>query len=322
MNLRSRVGLDWRLVRGLAQLHVLNRTSLMLIIAVPILAAIWPVVQHTLMWYDGLLGGIQTSLENVIEDLAATGQDGGNTGEMGRLRHGLQVELRDLHTRLQELRLRSSGRLPVVWGLLFFSSLAVLCSTTIFQLACPDIVREFRLDDFSREKKREYSESPSASAVAWAIRHLESRSLGLEIIDEERTTEARANQEVDELRQRLREAESDQAALEAERERAADKYEWDNLEGNRLRSIEDTVRAARDDLRRFAERDRGDRGPDFRRKMALIETAATSYYLEEAGRTWPAMTICAIGYAFALWMLGDVFLQQAKAVASAVGWGI
>lgn len=67
---RRPLGVDWRLVRGLGQLHILNRTSLFLVVIVPILAAVWPVVQHTLAWYDGTLTHIQEKLEQLSETLS------------------------------------------------------------------------------------------------------------------------------------------------------------------------------------------------------------------------------------------------------------
>jgi hypothetical protein len=323
--IRRPLGLDWRLVRGLGQLHILNRTSLFLVIIVPILAAVWPVVQHTLAWYDGTLTNIQAKLEQISESLEGDQEKrlalaGSKTPNYSPVTTTTAVrdEIQQLTKHIGDLRLRSSSHLPTSWALLFFASLAVLAGRTIFQLGCPDTIREFQLDDYVRERKREYSEAPSVSAVTQAMYHLEQLSIAEDLIAEERKVEQESDFEMLDLQQRIKRANEEYQQLKTQMTTIID--EGDQDLSFKLRNLADEAREWRNDLRRLVESDRGDRGPDFRRRMSLIDLSAAQLYLHEARRARFAMLLCGVCYVIAIVLIGDVFEQQARAVAMAVDW--
>lgn len=351
-------GLDWALIRGLGQLHVLNRTSIFILVLVPFLASLWPVVQHTLMWYDGLLGNIEERLEDLTTRLdqpiapSALSSIGGSE-EISTMGDNLKSELKQLGEELDELRVRSAARLPEVWGLLFFASLAVLIGRTIFQLRCPEVVRDFPATYYIREKRREYAEAPSVSALHDAMEFLQARRIRLDLIQEVRETEEAAEAELRNLKEKLFAAEKGPAIadlmaseLETFKEQqfdleekfrdevapSAQKNILDQMEANKkeqddltaqIRQYRDLVRqipGLRDEVRRQTERDRGDHGPDFRRKMALIELSAQYHYAEAKEKFRISMLICALAYLIAITMIFQVFWDQGIEVATKVGW--
>lgn len=318
------LGLDWRLVRGLGQLHILNRASLILVIIVPILADIWPTVRHTMAWYDGTLTQIQESLGQIVNHLperrlraSSDGSNASTSSEYG-ITQGVRDELHRLTIHIEDLRLQAS-HLPTSLALLFFASLAVLLGRTIFQLRCPDTVREFQLDDYVRERKREYSESPSLRSVTQAMDYLDQLSIEADLIAEEREVERATDLEMIDLQERLKRAEDEYRELKVHLANVKDKNDRD-IGSRRLQGLLDEARQWRDDLRRLVESDRGDRGPDFRRRMSLIELSAAQLYLQEARRTRVAMLLCGICYVIAIVLIIDVFELQALAVAKEVDW--
>jgi hypothetical protein len=76
----------------------------------------------------------------------------------------------------------------------------------------------------------------------------------------------------------------------------------------------------RRELLSLDERDRGDRGPEFRRRMSLIELGAEQFYLSEARRARFSMVTCAIAYGIAVALIIRVISTQAYAVAQPAGW--
>lgn len=264
MNL-SRLRPDWRVVRGLGQLQLLNRASMFMIIFVPILTSLWSVVLRWLGW------------------------NGSNLS------------------------------LPESWALLFFGSLATLVGRTTFQLRCPDVVKYRGLEDYVREKKREYSESPSQSAVTNAIEYLKKLKIEGALIDQEEKVEADAQVRRQELKAELENVRGEIDQLKEERKYTANEADWE-LNRSRLRDLTNVVTDRRQDLLRVDERDRGDRGPDFRRRMALVEYSAQHFYLAQAKTAPVSMLFCAIAYGFAIVFIIKVIFKQALAVATAVGW--
>lgn len=256
---------DWRLVRGIGQLHLLNRASMFLLVFVPILAAVWPTVRQAL---DTALG--RTTF------------------------------------------------LPMSWAYLFGASLGTLSGRTFFQLACPEMIKDMSLAEYVRSKKREYAEAPSLAAVNQAIQSLESLGVNLDIIDLERQAEKRIESELALLRDQLEKNDSEIRHLKEARE-VATKDEREKYD-SKLYELTNESREFRDHLRRYEERDRGDRGPDFRRKMSLVELSASHTYLREASTNKLFMFFCALCYAAAIGLIIIVIVHQTKSVASAAGW--
>jgi len=293
---------DWRVVRGISRLHILNRTSILLIVVVPILASLWPVVQHSLAWYDGSLATIESRLNSVVASVRSLPAEGAISVAARR-------DLLELRKRLSMLRLRSEARFPSSLASLFFASLCVLFGQAAFQLGCPDTVKDVRIDEFTRDRKREYAEAPSSTAVDNAIRHLSDLGKHDNLVREHLEAEARAREEAAELLQRVADAELNFEHLE--QQKAGE---------GRLRDAAEDARLRRDEYRRFLERDRGDRGPDFRRRMALVERSARLQYLNEAQGARVAMLICILLYLGGLSLLGAVLVHQSATIARVAGW--
>ena len=80
------------------------------------------------------------------------------------------------------------------------------------------------------------------------------------------------------------------------------------------------MRALRDELRRARDRDRGDKGPDFRRRMALVEMGAVIFYRAEATKTRLPMLVSGACYALAIGVALVIILAQSMRVAAVAGW--
>lgn len=265
--MRQNLRPDWRLVRGLGQLQILNRTSMFLVVFVPILAALWSSVYDYLDWHF--------------------------TGD--------------------------SPLLPRSWALLFFSSLATLFARTVFQLRCPEMIRYAGLKDFIRDQKREYSDAPSLSSLNDAISELGTREEAVLLITAEKDSEALIVSQRNDLSDKIATISEEIVAFRRNLER--DHFTSDSYSAT-TRAIYDLNGEAtelRRELRALEDRDRGDRGPDFRRKMALIELGARSTYLREARLAPCSMLICGVSYLIAIGLIVEVLLKQSFLVAKSAG---
>jgi hypothetical protein len=258
---------DWRVVRGIGQLQLLNRASMFLVVFVPILAALWLQVQQSL----------RPPIDPAI-------------------------------------------LLPESFALLFFASLAVLLARTMFQLGCPETVVNLSLVDYVRIKKREYSEAPSLNAVSEAVALLKKLGIASELLIQEEREQTSTEDEVASLRSRLMGVDGQIDVVSLKRLASSDQVDWDARFGSDLANLRSHSRDLRDQLRRSEEKDRGDRGPSFRRKMAIVETSARQSYIAEAHRSMPIMTICALLYATSIVLILKVIVGQASAVAASAGW--
>ena len=252
-------GIDWRVVRGLGQLQLLNRASMFMVVFVPILAASWPTLQRAVSWVTS-----------------------------------------------------SQSQLPGSWAVLFFAALSALLARTFFQLRCPDVVKDFSLAEYVQRKKREYSDAPSLSAITEAIDQLREAKSGEDLVDQELQREEAIEIEKEAIKDRMRHLEyqiANQPPGDSDRE-----YNY------KREALANELRDYRNQLMRVEERDRGDRGPDFRRKMALIETAGRLFYLKQARTNGLALVGCALGYIFGVGLILCVIAKQSAAVAEAAGW--
>lgn len=252
-------GIDWRVVRGLGQLQLLNRASMFMVVFVPILAASWPTLQRAVSWVTS-----------------------------------------------------SQSQLPSSWAVLFFAALSTLLARTFFQLRCPDVVKDFSLTEYVQRKKRKYSDAPSLSAITEAIDQLTAAKSGEHLVDQELQREEAIEIEKEAIKERIRFLEHQIVNQPPESNERDYNYKRDAL-ANELRDY-------RNQLMRVEERDRGDRGPDFRRKMALIETAGRLFYLEQARTNVLALLGCALGYILGIGLILYVIAKQSAAVAEAAGW--
>jgi hypothetical protein len=280
---RLRAYFNWQLVRGIGQLHLLNRASMFLLAFVPILAAIWPTVRKVL-----------------------------------------------------EPALGHTTYLPASWAHLFAAALATMLGRTVFQLACPEVVKDFSLTDYVHSKKREYSDAPSLSAVNEAMLVLESSKAHEELIHEERETESEMAGQIRAIKEQLDQLGAERMELKNKQpERKSSVRVRSDDEGfspkmysssdddefrEQLRMLNSDSQRLHDRLRDLEAQDRGDRGPAFRRKMALVENAARHSYRQVAEKGLPSMLLCAAAYAIAIALILLVIWHQSKSIALAAGW--
>ncbi|HLO42387.1 MAG TPA: hypothetical protein VK176_15300 [Phycisphaerales bacterium] len=146
--------LHWKNVRGLGELAILARASMLMLVLVPVLAGLWPAIQSAVQryaaarWHDGLA------------TRAVRAMVGGY--DMPTVKGGPFLS----HT------------MPWAFGALFFAALFVVLGRVLYQMHVPDLIRsrsgyEFGLDekeDFRKhgsvEEERRLQESIDAIAEA------------------------------------------------------------------------------------------------------------------------------------------------------------
>lgn len=258
------IGFDWRLVRTIGKLHILNRASAVLLFLVPPVAALWPTIAEVL-----------------------------------RVRTGDELQL------------------PTSIALLFLAAVSTLLGRTIFELVCPDRVALNSLDEYVRSIRRDFAEAPSAQAIHSALAVLANEEGAKQHVQEELAAEAALDEEENSLKGQIQGAENRYA--EAMRDQA-ERSHFGDANDHAFRSAENTLRDLHDRYNRFRERDRGDRGPAYRRRVALVEAAAAAAYLNDARSSKISLFLCIGAYAISVYCVGRVIVRQLFQVFEAAGW--
>jgi hypothetical protein len=134
--------LSWQTVRAVGGLQLLTKASYMMLILVPILAGVW---QSLKMWSGQPIHEVSEAvrnLEQTAERREATVPES--------IAHEID-RVRTVSQRLQTLI--DSGhfdpKLPSAWALGFFAALLVVHGHFVYQLACPDLIKEQTPDKFA-----------------------------------------------------------------------------------------------------------------------------------------------------------------------------
>lgn len=164
--------INWQNVRNIGELQVLTRASYLMLILVPVMAAIWPGIRIVLNNYNQAITDAHYAMDIASEKLQiqvirseqiAESDDG--------IKHQLAEQvgeiLSNLDGRLNEviadysLKTIKKTSLPNVWVWTFLASLLVLLAHLVYQSRAPDIVRNYKLEEYAISRRNMYAENPS-----------------------------------------------------------------------------------------------------------------------------------------------------------------
>ncbi|MEE8153663.1 MAG: pentapeptide repeat-containing protein [Phycisphaerales bacterium] len=151
--MRRRFG--WTVVRGLGELGILTRVSLIALIAVPILAGLWPALRVAVNRYnramteaseqfDQAADRLETAAENTDPELSLT------IGEFGAWAH-------DWRDRFGEMTM-DQPQLSWTLALAFFAAVGVTLGQLLYQINAPAKLRKEDEDEFVESIHKRYPE--------------------------------------------------------------------------------------------------------------------------------------------------------------------
>jgi hypothetical protein len=172
---------DWRRVRTIGELQILTRASYLMLVVVPILAALWPGVRYSLGQYNRWAVETRTMLEHAsltlkletekVEHLLAALPTRSNEVEDTSITSKTEELLNQLQNKADEAVMHFSPKevanpwLPTVWARVFFAALSVLFAHLLYQMFAPETVRRYSPQEFASQMKNEYASNPTQGAM-------------------------------------------------------------------------------------------------------------------------------------------------------------
>ena len=329
-NIRQTPIFTWVWLRGIGQLQILNRVSIVLLIVVPMLAATWPAVRAVVNRYNHAAIRAQAALdvsaaridESVkrferlaanVSDETAINRSVEIQGHVAALRTSVDEYLHDLHPKPIE-----TPHLPCVWVLTFFAALFVLGGRTLFELYCPDIIRANTMSEYVEQKKLEFARAPSFSMLQLsmdAIKYDASKTVdATQLIQEESDGQEKLALAKSEIRTKIGQCEGVIGGC------LNPGIKSDSKDSARIKFHISNLRELRKDLRAIEQPDRGDHGPDFRRRMGIVEEGAKCVYNNASRQKFVSLVIGMMSYAAAILAIIVIIFNQSKSVLSAAGF--
>ena len=176
--MQPRKWVQWTRIRGLGELHILTRGSYFFLIAVPMLAAMWPAIQIGISQYNFALGVSIDALDYAAHALEASSETSGEehrASPVSSSEEKMRASLREIRAETSALRdvlklsLVENSNLPRSWAILFFASLSISIGHFIYQLFTPQLVRDFGIDEYSAQRKSDYTNNPTTGSLQAAL---------------------------------------------------------------------------------------------------------------------------------------------------------
>lgn len=311
----------WTGVRRLASFHLLTRASYAALLAVPLLASLWPAVRILVNQHNRgvteasqLLSVSAARLENAVLDvrtvvshldsLEIPGSAGASTAieELAEAARTTVERLRRYSADYSE-RTIDTPQLPWTLAATFLAALAVATGQFVFQIFCPDAVQEDDEDQFVEKRRKDVAASGSTEAVNRAR-----RSLNADSAPEPLATVEQLWQSVVDLHESGRASRLKQIVVRAP-DQAARLAEW--LQLQELESDLRTVPVLLGQLLASAATEES--------RIALVESAALVEFGNLDRRAPIAILAATSLYLFALVLVGRVIFVQARSVIEAAG---
>lgn len=165
--------IDWIQIRALGQLTFLTRASYLLLIFVPVLAALWPAVRSGINRYNG---AIQESLEALevasvhFQQISANANVDGTTAQkLVFLSDSLNEQLGNITASTAAMTI-SHLDLPFVWVSGFLAALFVALAHLLFQAFAPTIVQQASVKEHSNSEVKRFNELKSDGQLSLAAK--------------------------------------------------------------------------------------------------------------------------------------------------------
>ncbi len=289
----------WQTVRGLGQLQILNRVSLIALIAVPVIVACWPAVRALAGAYHRALGESYAAMDRLLLEIARAASsvpltDGARervldaTEEASAISTAWQVRLTEI--------VNEGPYIGDTLALVFVAAALVTLGLLVYQVWGAEDVRNYDRDKFIDRAHQRYPEK--ASDVNDGLRRAIERL--------EQIAKSRSDRHPNLVRHH-----GDTIWIPPR-----DRIDWFEDEKPPANASTDTCPH---------EMDRSERAPlsivpgAERRRITIEEGAKAEYWLKSRksiGLAWVSFLFYLIGIGCLLWVL----VIQAKRVAEAAGW--
>lgn len=151
--------ISWRTVRVFGGLQVLTKASYIMLLFVPLLAAVWPVFRGYINRYNQDLFEHQSAAADLMLTLEEI-----QTGNIPQgLNAGLDPAIYNIQQVINQLEKASfsNSDMPSVWAIAFFSSLLVVIGHAIYESFAPELVKKFSQEEYAAFELTRYSNHPT-----------------------------------------------------------------------------------------------------------------------------------------------------------------
>jgi hypothetical protein len=323
--------MNWRLIRNVAELQLLTRASYVTLIVVPLLAGLWPTVRLVVNQHNKAVAEAATIFDKATvrfeqaqhqltlpvsqPQQTASLQAQDLVGPLSRERATIEANkiLDELKQSVAQYKSDyaskaiESPRMPRTFAAAFLAALAAVMAHTLYQMGAPEPVRKMTLDQFVAAKKDDYSRHPTPIALETAQATLDAKLPGHDHFFRQRR-----------LRDKILETSDDEAV--ARSLSVSEEVELQSLLGRGF--FHDSDRPRVDHILHLV---RGGRTPqqleEFNRQqnMAVVAEAAEYKYLQASNRAPLVIIATAVIYAFALYLILTILVNQTGSVMSSSG---
>lgn len=322
--------LNWRLVRTMGELQILTRASYILIVAVPLLAALWPAVKlavnserraidHASQVLHGTSAELETTVLLMRQAVPSNKKSAGagNAATLflvqadriekaaNRIKQAADQYAKDL-----DQKVLADPAMPWTLAATFFAALAVVLGHVVYQINAPEPVRRMAWDAFVISRKEDFAKHPTEDAMDRAQRFLGTR--------QGRRLMLSTGYEADEILSRL-EYQSDEERkvyiAGMPREQVISLMVW--IDSNLSSAPKDHQQKIREIARKLIGIPSEDAQYEQFKRMTIIERGARAEYLQHAGKAPGSIILTVFLYGIALWIIAAVIKVQAVSVADA-----
>jgi hypothetical protein len=334
--------LNWRLVRGVAELEILTKATYFMLIFVPILAGTWPAVRlyvnnHNeavinstviLETYVNKFDKSKLNLENYInQNIEGTHFE--NNEELSEALNQISKSSSQFSNDVSSFtsdyipKTIEEPSLPWTWAAAFFASLFAVIAHLIYQLSSPEILRRFTLDEFVKDQKEDYSKHPSEASLEKAQNYLTTKQ-GL---TENKFDEHSAHKNFEKLIDAYRNKDKtislrplDIASNLSLKELAGiQDFITNDSNSGQINNASNVLELVRNVYESKNEKIGGDL--EKQKNMTVIERGARAEYIYWADRNLFTAFLTSLIYGIAIYIIFEIIIVQASSVVHMAGWG-
>lgn len=141
---------DWQVVRGVGELQVLTRVSYLMLVLVPILAALWPGVRLAVDRYNNAASKATEQATELAEDLRGLSRGVSSVQGTDGLADRLRAKADLIESAGKQVRPVKEPAMPTALVLAFLAALFVMIAHAMYQVWCPEMVQRQSPADYAR----------------------------------------------------------------------------------------------------------------------------------------------------------------------------
>jgi hypothetical protein len=194
--------LNWRLVRGIAELRILTKASYLMLLIVPLLAAMWPTVRVTVNQYNKMamssnrialkakadLDSCTRHIDDKIRQLKADANSSPEFAkeilERARLRNAEIATMINDHKDEYFQKTLDQPKFPKILAMAFFAALFIGLGHLLYEIGAPEQLKNRNFEEFISYRKEDYDSRPSNISMDRAKDYLTS-SRGMQYTEQQ-----------------------------------------------------------------------------------------------------------------------------------------